>query len=132
MAVRNTDNRRALAVAVQAPITLRDEVQNVPAASWRAVPVMLPYTGRLDVSLNVARGNPLDVYLATADQVDAMKRGDWANVQVYTDFTATKTKTYRRSTRLEAGGYYLVMRDTSLGILSARATDVEIKASLNP
>lgn len=132
MAVLRTDGRRALAVAVQAPITLTDEVQNLPATSWKGVPLVLPYGGSLDVSLNVVRGNPLDVFVVTEDQVDAMNHDRWADVRVLTDFTATKTKTFRRSSHLPSGRYYLVMRDNSLGILSARATDVEVKASLNP
>src|SRR5437899_229628 len=32
-----------LATAVHAPITLTDEVQNLPAASWKAVALNLPY-----------------------------------------------------------------------------------------
>jgi len=127
---RNTT--RLIATAVHAPITLEDEVQNLPAASWKAVPLNLPYAGTLNINLQVVRGNPVDVFLTTPDQADAMNKGDWTNVKVYGDFSATKTQTYRRTGQLGQGNYYLVIRDTSLGILSSRASDVSVKVQLSP
>jgi hypothetical protein len=121
-----------IATAVHAPITLKDEVENVPANSWRAVGLDLPYSGTVDVNLQVVQGNPVDIFVVTLDQLDTMKKEDWKNVKVYTDFNATKTKTYRRTSQLGQGSYYFVMRDTSLGILSARASDISVKVQLNP
>lgn len=43
-----------------------------------------------------------------------------------------ETKTYRRKSQLNQGSYYLVLRDRSLGILSAKATDIAVKVILNP
>ncbi len=34
--------------------------------------------------------------------------------------------------QLQEGSYYLVLRDTSLGILSAPASDITLKVQLNP
>jgi len=127
---RNTT--QLIATAVHAPITLKDEVQNIPAASWKAVALNLPYSGTVNVSLEVVRGNPVDVFMTTSNQLETMKKEDWTNVQVYPDFNATKTKTYRRMGQLGQGSYYLVMRDTSLGILSSSASDISVKAQLNP
>jgi hypothetical protein len=127
---RNTT--RLIATAVHAPITLEDEVQNLPAALWKAVLLNLPYAGTLDINLQVVRGNPVDVFLTPPDQLEAMNKGNWTNVRIYGDFSATKTETYRRSGRLGQGNYYLVIRDTSLGILSSRASDVSVKVQLNP
>jgi len=123
------ETREVIATVAHTPVTLKDEVENLPANSWKAVGLNLPYTGTLAVKVDVVRGNPLDVYLTTSDQLDAMKRADWQNVKVYTDFSATKTK---RDSRLNQGAYYLVLRDTSLGILSASASDVSVKVQLNP
>jgi hypothetical protein len=123
---------QALAVAVHAPITLKDEVENLPASSWKAVPLSLPYSGSINVSLQVVRGNPVDVFLTGADQLETIKKEEWNNVQVYTDFNALKTTTYRRDEQLGQGGYYLVIRDTSLGILSASASDISMKIQLKP
>jgi hypothetical protein len=121
-----------IATAVHAPITLKDEVQNIPASSWKAVALDLPYDGTLDISLQVIRGNPIDVFLTTTDELETMKKEEWNNVRVYSDFNATKTKTYRRRGQLGQGSYYLVMRDTSLGILSSSASDISVKVQLNP
>jgi hypothetical protein len=121
-----------IATAVHAPITVTDEVQNVPANSWKAVSFTLPYGGTLQIDLQVVRGNPIDVFVTASDQVDAMNRGDWGNVQAFTEFNASKTKTYKRTAHLGEGSYYLVMRDTSLGILSSSASDISVKVQLNP
>jgi hypothetical protein len=121
-----------IATAVHAPITLQDEVQNLPASSWKAVALNVPYSGTLNVNLEVVRGNPIDVFLTTTDQLETMKKEQWNQVRVYTDFNASKTKTYRRSGQLSQGNYYLVLRDTSLGILSLSASDISVKVQLNP
>jgi hypothetical protein len=92
----------------------------------------VPYSGTIEVNLAVVRGNPVDVFLTTPDQLDTMKKEDWSNVAVYSDFNATKTKTYRRTGQLSQGSYYLVMRDLSLGILSSSASDISVKVQLNP
>ena len=127
---KNTTNM--LATAVHAPITLKDEVQNLPASSTKSLGINVPYSGSVDITLEVVRGNPIDVFLTDADQLVAIQKSDWNNVKSYNDFNAEKTKTYRRTARLNEGGYYLVMRDTSLGILSSSASDVSVKVQLNP
>ena len=113
-------------------IELKNEVQNLPASSWRAVALSLPYSGTISVDLTVERGNPLDVFLTTPDQLDNMKTGQRNQVTVYSDFTASKAKIYKRSGRLRQGNYYLVLRDRSLGVLSASSSDIAVKAQLNP
>ena len=127
---RNTT--QMIATAVHAPITLTDEVENLPASSWKAVALNLPYGGTVEVNLQVVRGNPIDVLLTTPDQIATMKKEEWNNVKVYGDFNAVKTKTYKRTGQLGQGSYYLVMRDTSLGILSSSASDISVKVQLNP
>ncbi len=56
---QNTTNM--LATAVHAPITLTDEVENLPARSIKSLGINVPYSGTVDISLQVVRGNPLDV-----------------------------------------------------------------------
>lgn len=127
---RNTT--RVIESVVHAPITLNDLVENIPAASWKAVGLNLPYSGSVNASLQVVNGNPVDVFVVTPDQVDKMNKADWINVQAYADFNAMKTKTYKRTGQLGQGSYYLVMRDTSLGILFSSASDISMKVQLNP
>jgi hypothetical protein len=117
---------------VRAPVTLKDEVQNLRAANWQGIALNVPYNGELDVDIRVVQGNPIDVFLAASDQLAAMQQGQWNQVKVYQDFNATKTRTYRRKAQLNQGSYYLVLRDTSLGILSQSASDVSVKVILNP
>ncbi len=122
----------AIRTVVRAPIALKDSVENVPAASWKAVPLDLPYPGTIDVSLEVVNGNPMDVAVTTPDQLEVLKQNGWGHMRVFTDFNAVKTKTYRRTGQLGQGSYYLVIRDTSLGILSQRASDISVKVQFNP
>lgn len=121
-----------LATVVHAPITLKDEVENVPAHSEKGLGINVPYGGTVDVSMEVVRGNPLDMLLVDADEAQAIQGNNWSGVRSYVDFSAVKTKDYHRTSRLNAGTYYLMMRDTSLGILSASASDVSVKVQLNP
>jgi len=121
-----------VASAVHAPMTLKDEVENVPANAWKAVGVDVPYSGTVDLSLQVLQGNPIDVFVVPSDQMETMKKEDWNNLKVYSDFNATKTKTFRRTGELGQGSYYFVLRDTSPGTPSSHASDISIKVQLTP
>jgi hypothetical protein len=127
---KNTTN--ILATAVHAPITLKDEVENLPASSVKSFGINVPYGGTVDITMEVVRGNPIDVFLTDAEQLPAIQKNDWNNVRTYTNFDALKTETYRRTGQVAQGNYYLVMRDTSLGILSSSASDISVKVELNP
>src|SRR2546426_3381504 len=70
-----------IATAVHAPIEVKNEVENLPASSWKAVALNLPYSGALNVNLEVVRGNPVDVFLTTPDQLEAMKKEQWNQVR---------------------------------------------------
>ena len=124
--------RRAEAAAAAMPVTIRDEVQNLPASSMKAIGLTLPRAGHLEVSLDVRRGNAVNVFLADIYQRELIEKQDWKNVVALQDFNALKTMTYKRTARLEAGGYYLVLRDPTLGILSATSSDIAIKVVLRP
>jgi hypothetical protein len=123
---------RMIATAFHAPITLKDEVENVSANSWKTIDLDLPYSGAVDVSLQVVQGNPVDVFVVPSDQLDTMKRGDWSNVKVYSDFNAAKINAFKRTGQLGQGSYYLVMRDTSPGNPSSRPSDISVKVKLSP
>jgi hypothetical protein len=49
---------------------LKNEVENVPALSWRAVPIQVPNDGSLTLTVQVTRGNPVEMFLT-----DSQKRG---------------------------------------------------------
>jgi hypothetical protein len=128
------DNARTgqIASVFRQPFTVTDEVQNVPAASWKALPYSFPTGGKVDITIRVLDGNPMDIFLTNADQLDAMKRAQWGNVRAYANFNATKTRTYHRTESVGPGSYCLVLRDTSLGVFSARTSHVSVKTILTP
>lgn len=121
-----------LATAVHAPIQLLSEVQNVPANSWKAIPFTTTYSGTVEINLRVVRGNPMDVLVVDTTQLEHIKAADSKDVLSYTDFNAQKTQLYDRTGQLQQGTYYLVLRDTSLGILSSSASDISIAIQLKP
>jgi hypothetical protein len=121
-----------IAATFRTPITLTDEVENLTASSLKAVRLDVPYDGLVAADIRILRGNPIDIYLVAADQADLINKADWKNVRVNSDFNAAKTTTFRRSGRVSKGTYYLILRDTSLGILSAHTTDIDVKIHLNP
>jgi hypothetical protein len=121
---------RIVATVTQTPIEVYNAVENVAANSWRAVPISLPYGGRLTLSVDVKRGNEMDVFLLPPDEVDALKAEK--TFKVLSGFEAHDARTFRRSSKVSQGSYYVVLRDQSLGILSAGSSDVEVRARLEP
>ncbi|HKW57602.1 MAG TPA: hypothetical protein VJN42_09620, partial [Candidatus Acidoferrum sp.] len=65
---------QAVEAAVRAPITLKDEVQNIPASSRKGVGLNIPYAGEVDVDLTVVQGNPIDVFVTPSDQLGPMQQ----------------------------------------------------------
>jgi len=121
-----------IATVVHAPMELRNEVENLRANSWKALPFTTTYAGSVTINVRVVRGNPMGVLVVDANQLDTLKAGEWGKALSYTEFNALKTQVYERSARLQQGSYYLVLRDTSLGILSSSASDVSVKIDLHP
>jgi hypothetical protein len=125
-----TDN--LLAAAVHKSATLMDSVENLPAHSMKAISFNASYNCSAVITLEVVHGNPIDIFLIDASQLDAAQNSGGRDVKAYANFNATKTKSYVRTDRLNAGSYYLMMRDRSLGIFSKSASDVSVKIQLNP
>ena len=111
-------------------VDLVSTIVDLPAASLRTVSLSLPYTGTLSIDLAVKKGNDISVFVVTPDQIDKIKaKQKFEHVH---GFEAEKTKSYRRSGSLAAGSYYLVLLDTSLGLLSQRSSDIQVSARLEP
>jgi hypothetical protein len=92
----------------------------------------VPYSGAVNVDLQVVRGNPIDVLLTTPDQLEAMKKGTMEPSSSLHRLQRSKDDAVSAECRLGQGAYYLVIRDTSLGILSSSAADISVKVQLNP
>jgi hypothetical protein len=120
----------AVAVITHQPLDLRNSIENVQANSVQWIGFRTPYTGTLIIEAAVMKGNDLDVFVVPASQVDKIRQKQ--QFSSFTEFSAEKTHTYRRSARLAAGDYALILRDKTLGVLSARSTDVKTHIRLEP
>jgi Curli production assembly/transport component CsgG len=111
-----------------APVTLLETVAKLEIGSYKAFPLNLPSGGSLDVTVEVLRGNPLDVTVIPGAELENFKeRKEFKKVVL---LTATKMKSYKRSADLGAGDYYLVVRDASLGVFSVQHSDVKVLVRL--
>lgn len=121
---------KLLSKVTKTPITLIDEIENIRASHRSGLPITLPYTGTLDISVEIVNGNPLDIYVIEYSELEKFANSE--KFQHYPDFQATKTKIYKRSASISEGVYYIMIRDTSLGFLSSSSTDYKITAKLKP
>jgi hypothetical protein len=121
---------RVTSTILRQRIELANTIVDLPATSFRTVNLSLPYSGTLSIDLTVRKGNDISVYLVTPDQIDKLKAKQ--KIQFIQGFDAEKTKSYRRSGRIPAGNYNLVLLDSTLGILSQRSSDVQVTAKLEP
>ena len=126
-----TDNAdKFVAVVTKSPLTLENAIENVPAHSWKAIAISLPYDGTLQIEMSVQKGNDLDVDLIPIAELENYKNDvQYSYIQ---NFTASTAQTYSRSGNLNAGQYYFVIRDKTLGILSSSSSDVKVFIKLNP
>lgn len=113
-------------------VMLIDELEHLPSLAWKAVPFSLSHDGIVNIDVQVVRGNPIDVFLTTSDQIDNVKKVEWNNLKIYGDITATGTKAFSRGVRLGQGGFYLVVRDMTIGTPSSLPSEISVKVRLNP
>jgi paraquat-inducible protein A len=121
-----------------APIELTNSQVNFPAHHWLKIPLSVPRPGTLTIELRVRRGNPVDVALIPADQLSNVEQvsgviqaGDLLRTSMPT-FRAVRARVYKHTSRIEKGDFLIILQDTTLGILSAPSSDVQIHAYLTP
>ncbi|MFB3915308.1 MAG: hypothetical protein ACE14M_01155 [Terriglobales bacterium] len=114
------------------PIQLRKDVQTLAADSWRALPVHTSRPAMLKVMLEVKSGNPVDVFLTDDSGIAALKERKFSGVRSEPQFRAESVKNYRRAGFIRQGAYYVVIRDPSLGVFSARSSDIAVNIRLEP
>jgi paraquat-inducible protein A len=121
-----------------APIELNNSQVNLPAHHWQKIQLAVPQPGTLTIELQVTSGNPLDVSLIPADQLSNVEQ---ANSMIHAGnliraslpaFRAVHAKVYTHTGRIDKGEFLIVIQDTSLGIISAPSSDVEVRAYLAP
>ena len=114
------------------PAILIDEVEHLPPLAWKAVPLSLPNAGIVKIDVQVVQGNSIDVFLIKSDQIDSRKKVEWGSLKTYRDVSTNRTTTFRRAVRLAQGGFYLVLRDMTVGTPSSPPSDVSVKVQLIP
>lgn len=114
--------------AVHPAVTILETVEKLEIGSYKAFPLNLPSGGTLTVTVDVLRGNSIDVVVIPDPELENFKeRKEFKKVG---RFTATKTKSYKRSADLGNGDYYLVLRDSSLGVFSVQHSDIKVQVRL--
>ena len=76
-ATRRGEASQLLTAAPQRRIILVDDVEHLPPLAWKAIPMTLPNSGIVNIDVRVVRGNPIDTFLQTSDQVDILKKVEW-------------------------------------------------------
>src|SRR5262245_54452419 len=74
LVVRFTAGQKAAntvtATILRQRVQLIDTIVDVPASSFRAMQLSLPYTGTLSIDLSVKKGNDISVFIVTAEQLE--------------------------------------------------------------
>lgn len=123
---------QSIAAAQHSSVLLIDEVEQLPSLAWKAVPFSLRHQGLVNIDVQVVRGNRVDVFLTGSHQIDEAKNVDWNNLKVYGDISAARTKAFNKGVRLGPGGFYLVVRDMTIGTPSSRPSEISVKVRLTP
>jgi TolB-like protein len=122
------DKREKPSTTAHDSIPLLETVEKLDIGADKVFPLNLPTGGTLNVTVDVLRGNPIDVTVIPGTELENFKkRKEFKKVAL---FTATKMKSYKRSADLAAGEYYLVVRDSSLGVFSVQRSDIKIQVRL--
>lgn len=111
-------------------MTLINEIENVRANSWKALPFTLPYSGTINITASVVNGNNINFEVIDQEGFNNLESKNPYGVNP--NFSATKSRYYKRSHVMDAGNYYLLLQDKTLGILSEPASDVRVLAKLTP
>lgn len=110
------------------PVTIIAGVEELKIGSYKALPLNLASGGTLSVIVEVVHGNPIDINLMLGSELENFKgRKKFKDVA---DFRATKMKSYKRSANVANDDYYLVLRDSSLGVFSSQSSEIKVTIQL--
>ncbi len=113
-----------------AVLTLVEGMESLKIGARKTVALSLPYSGTLDVSLEVMNGNAVDIYVVPASELQNINTGK--EFQDLTAWRSLQAKKYTRSDYVRQGTYYLVLHDISLGLFSSGKSDIHIRVQLKP
>jgi len=112
------------------PITVIDEVEKIEIGAWKALPMNLEHTGTLHVAVDVVHGNPVDVIVIAGGQMEYLQKNE--KFDSVPAFSPMRTKHYKREAPIESGNYYLVLRDSSVGIFAKMRSEIKVTVRLEP
>jgi curli biogenesis system outer membrane secretion channel CsgG len=124
------DKREKASQVVHTPVTILETIEKLEIGSSKVFSLNLPAGGTATVTVDVPRGNRIDINIIPGSELENFK--GHKNFNSVADFTATKTKSYKRSAYLDSGNYYLVLRDSSLGFFSVQSSEIKIMVQLEP
>jgi hypothetical protein len=114
------------------PADLNSDSFGLPAASWKSVAIEVPYNGSLTISVQVARGNSVRVFLTDKEGLESFRQDTDGMMRYFGGFYSDKTKSFDHTARISPCQYQLVVYDPSYGILSASSSDISLKAHIDP
>jgi hypothetical protein len=112
------------------PVTMLETVEKLKIGSSKVFSLNLLNGGTVNVTVDVLRGNPIDINIIPGSELENFKGNKKFNSVA--DFTTAKMKSYKRSAHLDSGNYYLVLRDSSLGFFSVQSSEIKIMVQLEP
>jgi len=112
------------------PVTILETVEKIEISSSKVFSLNLPNEGTVNVTVDVLRGNAIDINMIPGSELEKFKGHKKFNSVA--DCTATKRKSYNCSAHLDMGNYYLILRDSSLGIFSVQSSEIKIMVRLEP
>jgi curli biogenesis system outer membrane secretion channel CsgG len=115
---------------IHTPVTILETVEKLKIGTSKVFPVNLPTAGTVNVTVDVLGGNKIDINMIPGSELENFN--GHKKFDSVADFTATKTKNYKRSAQLDSGNYYLVLRDSSLGFFSVQSSEIKIMVQLEP
>lgn len=122
----------AKAAAPLPAVTLTNVVETLPANSWKAIPVLLPHQGRVRVDVEVMRGNAMNVFLVSGDELRAFQADDARAPLPSNGFEAIQAKAFEREGQLASGQYYVLLQDASTPPGGASPSDVAVQVQVRP
>ncbi|HXY53543.1 MAG TPA: FlgO family outer membrane protein [Nitrospirota bacterium] len=112
------------------PITVIDEVEKIEIGALKALPMNLEHTGTLHVAVDVVHGNPMDVIVIEGGQLEHLQKNE--KFDSVPAFKPMRTRHYKQEAPLEIGSYYLVLKDSSVGIFAKMRSEIKVTVRLEP
>lgn len=129
--------RSAFGTFLGAATTVTNETVSVPMATSRGVPIRLPFSGDLQLEVDVAGGARVNVHLISATDWSAFQKTEGRLLGGrfrfdFREFQALATTQARLSGRVWEGQYFIVIENPTLRPIDTPPYNVHVRVSLRP